>query len=489
MKLFSERSVLLLCVFTFALYVSNTFRNKAVPQNQPHYLQEVPSIHPNHLAVSTLNGYVAASNNIVPPFETSSLLHHSALLNTHHNYFSEGSIGQPWPFGARFAAHAVSNQNLFADSKGWGSTKYFSTVQIVTVGDEYFFVGRGVCGLYIYKYSEGELTAVNSCGIKFADSNGWGDADHYSTIKATAVGGSLYISGRGYCGMHIYKLVGNDVQLISMCEVPFSDSEGWNKPEYYSTIQAGAANGNFYVFGRGKCGIEIYQMWKDNIYLVNKCLIPLSDELGWNRKEYYSTITSVVLYNEVYVIGRSACGIVVYKTLAGKKVMPVNICIIPLADKYGWAKEKYYTTIRAVADDHSVWIVGRGWYGLEVYRLVGSEVTAVNKYGIEWSDPKGWGDLSNYATIGAAVARNVLYIYARANCGMTIYTMREDGSPLHVRDCEPLWADSKGWSSSKYFSTIQGTGGNGLVLSARGPCGMLAYELNESSIVPILKCA
>lgn len=485
MGLVFQRIVFFLAFVTSALYISGSLEKRAIGSNDPYGRREQRSVQDPVSAYHYFQGFDHDSRTRMLASDTSG--RYSSLNAPVPFVSAQSALSLQLPGNGLFSP-AVSGNGLFSDEQGWGLPKYYSTVQTVSDGSTYYFAGRGACGMYIYKYNEGKLSTVNECGIKFADSNGWGDVDHYSTIKATVVNGSLYISGRGHCGMHIYKIVDNMPKVISMCEIKFTDRNGWSRPEYYSTIQTTKANGNLYIFGRGSCGIEMYQTWEDKIYLVTECMIPFRDDLGWNSKKYYSTITSTLFREHIYVIGRSPCGLIIYKTLTGKLVKLISACEIEWSDHEGWDVEDSYSTIRTVADDKSMWISGRSKDGMVIWRLVDDKLSLVAKNGINWSQYARWYYPNRYSTIGAAVVDHALYVYGRDDCGMMVFIVAEDGIPMLASSCQPEWGNLKGWGNERYYKTIQGTAGHGLVLSARSACGLVAFEVSLLSSTPIVSC-
>lgn len=380
------------------------------------------------------------------------------------------------------------SSSVFSDTSGFSHEKYYATIQTLALNNSYYILGRGSCGMHIRKVSQNGVETVNDCEIPFSDSEGWDKKEYYSTISAVVANGHIYVVGRGSCGMHIWKLVGEKAVNISSCEIPFSDSSGWSDEKHYSTIQVAEANENVYIIGRGSCGMHIYQTWDDEVYEVDKCGIAMSDDNGWAERKYYSTIRTAVVYNEVHIIGRGACGMIIWKVLSEKRVEHVNSCSIPFSDAEGWGEPEFYTTIYAVADDTGIFITGRGECGMHIYKLIDSTTNAVNLCGIQFGDRFGWKRFTYYSSIGAVVANNDLYIYGRGTCGMLVYKLYDGKHAEAVGLCEILLGDRKGWSKLEHFSTVQGIAGKGLVISARGSCGMFIFEQQDTSVHTVGKC-
>jgi hypothetical protein len=97
-----------------------------------------------------------------------------------------------------------------------------------------------------------------------------------------------------------------------------SDQSGWNKPEYYSTIQCADLDGDGQdnLLARGYGGMLI---WKYNV--VSGTWVSLegapewSDKAGWNHPQYYTTIQCAEIdgYGQAELLARGAGGITVWQ--------------------------------------------------------------------------------------------------------------------------------------------------------------------------------
>lgn len=391
------------------------------------------------------------------------------------------------------------NAGAFSNKNGFDRPKYYRTIRTAFVHGEPYVIGRAACGLLIYKYAHGQVVSVSKCDIEFSDKNGWNTEDHWSTIGATVVNDSLYITGRSDCGMHIYKLVDDKVTTLSICEIDFSNENGWEAREHYETIQTSQANGNLFILGRGECGMHIHQTWKDRVYLVNRCLIPFSNANHWDQHKYYSTITTATVMNHIYVLGRTQCGMVVYKTLTGKTVELVSHCEIPWTDESykgvsEWVSHKYYSTIQAVATNDTVLVFGRNFCGLIVWRVDEKVHKVYGNYfcTIPFSDENGWDQPDHYLTIGATVIDEIVYVYGRNNCGMEVYSFHKSHiyEPVNlVRKCSPILPNIAGWNKQEQYFTIQGIAApTGVILAARSKCGANLYLFNDKTSGSIVDC-
>lgn len=476
MNVFSTRTVLVFVFVCAVAYYSGIFDKGAyvphplqhpIPTRSIQYAAPV-SVHydlgqPHVMAVA---GFGQVSQ---PRF---------ASVNPYTGMASARSYQPVWaPFPGVLSRAEIIYLEIFGDDNGWNQYVYYSTIQVVYMNGDYYFIVRSYCGIGIIKFSDGVLSLVNNCDIEFNNISGWGRIQYYSTIRATVAGDSLYISGRGACGMHIYKLVGSKPVLISLCEIEFSDELGWDAERYYSTIQTSAANNNLFIIGRGPCGMYIYQTWEDKVYEVNRCVIEFSDERGWFQPEYYSTIKSVVLYGEIYIYGRYIDGLIIYKTLKGKEIALISEREIGWSDASGWNQEQYYSTIQATAANHSIYITARGPHGMIVYQLVSGSVSLFNDDNHHFTDEDGWCNETYYKTIGAKVVSDELYIYGRGPCGMDYFSFASNGSALPIHNCYAEWSDSAGWNKPEYYRTIHGLLADGLAIWGRYKDGMYLFKV------------
>lgn len=366
----------------------------------------------------------------------------------------------------------------FSDAAGWLEEPYRSTIHVIKVSGEYLVVGRSKCGIRIVKVTAAGPEVVNDCGIDFSDDKGWNQHKYYSTIQVAIVNGELYVLGRGACGMHIYRLVETTVELMSKCDIPFSDDSEWRDEAYYSTIHTAIANNKLWVAGRASCGVVIYKLDYKSVMEVSTCGARLADRDGWIFRRFYSTLDTAVVANEVYVVVRSFYGMLVYKTIAGNRMTMVSKCDVKFSDAHGWGSSQYYETVMSVEDSSGIFILGRDACGMRVYKLIGNDIYSISECDIEFSDEKGWGMKKYYSTIGATVVNDELYIYGRGECGMYVYKFAPGShNATELSACKIPFSDDKGWDNEKYYSSVQATAGNdGLLVSGRSNMGLSIYE-------------
>jgi len=118
----------------------------------------------------------------------------------------------------------------------------------------------------------------------------------------------LYLLGRGHAGIHTYKLEGNTWKFIAGDSPAWGDKGGWNNECYYSTIQTAVVNNELYLLGRGHAGIHTYKLEGNTWKFIAGDDPPLADKGGWNKEKYYSTIRAIGFKNKLYVFARGYRG-------------------------------------------------------------------------------------------------------------------------------------------------------------------------------------
>lgn len=403
------------------------------------------------------------------------------------NQFAHIGARSSHVFGTGYSTNAWtsirSRTEGFSNAAGWNWESLYTTLHTVTSNGLYYVLGRGACGMRVMKVGQdGTIITVNDCGIPFSNDNGWSVNSYFSTIRVTVLNDVIYVTGRGNCGLYIYKIVDDTPELVNECEIKFSDENGWNVEKYYSTLRVVAANGELYISARGSCGMYVFKLYEDQIHTVNVCKIPFSDETGWNSTKYYATIRTVTLAGHVYVLARGSQGMVIYRTIAGGEVELVSDGDIDFSDDKWWDSACYYETIRAVADESSsaLYVLGRASCGMVIYRVFEDKVTLISSCQIEFFDFYGWTSVNQYETIGAIVIDKVLYVYGRDACGVKVYRVT-DGEATLVSDCQIEFSNGKWWDLVKYYSSIQGVQGvSGLAISGRSTCGVTIYDRVEN---------
>ncbi|MES2463672.1 MAG: VCBS repeat-containing protein, partial [Armatimonadota bacterium] len=226
--------------------------------------------------------------------------------------------------------------------------KTFQSADIDGDGRDEMIV-RGPGGIHVNKYnpetgqwgSMAEPRALDKGGL-WRDSYGWDQPQYYSTIQLADIDGDdkAELIGRGGQGIEIFKYdasatVPKWVKMLPPPNIIFSDASGWNKPQYYNTIQCADIDGDgkAELIGRGGQGLEAYKYDPSRDPALGWYALPRltawSDVPGnglWTRPDHYTTIQCADIDGDgkAEVIGRGGVGVEVYKFDAtlGWQAMP-----------------------------------------------------------------------------------------------------------------------------------------------------------------------
>ena len=154
---------------------------------------------------------------------------------------------------------------VFSDNTGYNADpSYWSTLQYADLNGDGLpdVCGRARGGMRCLINWGTQFVASNfATPSQFSDSGGWQDPQYYSTIHLADINGDgkADICGRGtlgfYCGLSNGS--GFDGQEYSIGTTAFSNATGWNMPDYYLDIWLVDANGDGAadICGRGWGGI------------------------------------------------------------------------------------------------------------------------------------------------------------------------------------------------------------------------------------------
>jgi hypothetical protein len=238
----------------------------------------------------------------------------------------------------------------FSDAAGFGEEKRYGTLQVTDLD---YPIGTVV----LYRSSDGVEGIVlphaplagGWPGEIFADGafgdSVWDGAQYYSTIHVGNIGlpvtangfsSPSAVIGRGPDGIVVYGIKPDSLhgtgayRLVALHDGPrLSDAAGWNKPEYYSTIQLADVDGRSQdeLLARGKDGLHIWKYdpasdsWSQPY--GDPAIPQMSDEAGWNLPESYLTIRVAEVDGSGHpdIIGRGPQGMVTFK-LHGDRFEP-----------------------------------------------------------------------------------------------------------------------------------------------------------------------
>jgi hypothetical protein len=240
------------------------------------------------------------------------------------------------------------------------SASYYSTISYVKANNDNYAdaCARFSDGIYC-ALGNGSGTGFNSetrWSTAFSDADGWNEPEYYSTIRFVDVtgDGKADVCGRGSMGIFCAVNTGSAFAAATLWSGDFSDAGGWNAgPQYYSTIQFvnvdGDAQGKMDVCARGSMGIYCATSTGSAFGAATLWSNNFTDAFGWNAgPEYYSTIQFVDVGGDSKpdVCGRGGGGI--YCAInGGSSFGTTTLWDSNFSDANGWHHSlSYYSTIR-----------------------------------------------------------------------------------------------------------------------------------------------
>jgi hypothetical protein len=291
----------------------------------------------------------------------------------------------------------------WSDDVGWANVQYYSTIQFADVdGDGKADVcARGAAGITC-EISNGAGFATTVTGPAWSDASGWNAPQYYSTIQFVDIDGDgkADVCGRSAAGV-VCELSDGKSFPKEIKGPAWSDAEGWAKPEYASTIRFADIDGDgkLDVCGRAAAGVVCYRF--DGTGFTQQVNGPLwSDAEGWNASQFYTTIQFADIdgNGKADICARSAAGIVC--ELSNGTGFPTEIAGPAWSSAGGWDDPQYDSTIgfADIDDDGKDDVCARGWAGMQCALSKGTSFADATA-GVEWSDPNGWGVEKYYATV------------------------------------------------------------------------------------------
>jgi len=279
-----------------------------------------------------------------------------------------------------------TGQGIFTDSAdGWDSATQWSTIQWADLDRDgrVEALGRGPDGIRVYKFhKETRLFEQIALLPDFSDDTGWVDPSWYRTIQCADIDGcgAKEILGRNAEGVQVYKFSDGAFKHHSTIGF-FGDANGFREdPRYYLTIKSGYLKGPgaASVIGRSPSGLVVYGYTAEKGWVEEALVGWMSDAMGWNQPEYYSTIQCADVDDDgrEELIARGAGGVVISKF--DWTVRPLSLKTWdgpPWSDANGWNDEMYYSTIQCAALGGTSFtrksIFGRSPTGMDSYHFQG----------------------------------------------------------------------------------------------------------------------
>ena len=367
------------------------------------------------------------------------------------------------PFVTRVSAIDTTLQDThFSDVNGWSAPDRYPTMAYPDLnGDGAADVcGRGPDGIWC-EVDNGAGHFANGAvwSSAFSDANGWDPPEYGSTIRYPNVDGDAAhradLCGRGSGGIWCAVSNGTTFTGLAIWQPEFSDASGWNQPQYYSTIQFPDVNGDGKadVCGRGIGGIYCALSTGSSFGPATLWNGDFSDASGWAAPQYNSTIQFPDLdgNGKADVCGRGTAGVWCARS-TGTSFGAATVWTPSFGDADGWAWPEYNSTLQYadVNNDRRADLCIRGAAGMFCASSTGTSFNAPVLWSSAFSDAAGWNLPQYYATLH--VQNNVLC--GRGGGGIYCAFSNRANSFEFLSLESRNETDGNGWNLPQYYRTI-----------------------------------
>ena len=316
---------------------------------------------------------------------------------------------------------------------------------------------RGYSGVYC-ALSKGDDYKTHQLMIDLSNPQGWGDVSNYATIRFADINGDgkADLCARADVGVMCWLSEG-DKFGSSTGTIPMADTDGYNDEKYYSTIRFGDINGDGKddFCARFKDGFKCYPStgtgWGEPIALGD-----MTDSSGWGKPEYFSTIRLADVNGDgkVDVCARGSAGFRCWIS-KGTSFEP-DFLGMAWSDVNGWNGKQYYATIRMpdINGDGKADVCARDREGVVCHLSNGKEFGPGFR-GPSLTDASGWADYDNYSTFayGDISGDGKDDLCVRANAHLVCYLSNGEGfGTSYTIDA---FSDGNGWNKPDQFRTIR----------------------------------
>ena len=378
-----------------------------------------------------------------------------------------GSTVRCWlSTGASFATYVPGPP--LSDAAGWSQIQYWETLQFADVtGDgKSDACARGPGGILCWP-STGTAFGASFSGPPLSDAAGWDKAEYATTLQLGDIDGDgkADLCGRSAAGMQCWPSTGTGFGA-ALTGPAWSDATGWDKPERYSTIQLADINGDGKsdLCARSAQGI-VCATSTGTGFSAPFNGPPLSDVGGWDKPEYFSTIQFADINGDGKsdLCARSAAGILCW--LSDGSSFPTQVTGPAWSDAAGWNKPESFTTIQFadINGDGRADVCGRSAAGVECWLSSGTSFPT-QVVGPPLSDAANWNQAEYFATLGFGDidGDGRADLCGRSAAGFECW-LSSGNAFASSASTQADYADSVGWNAPQYFDTLRLVGGRPIV--------------------------
>ncbi len=310
-----------------------------------------------------------------------------------------------WPstgegFGESFAGPTLS------DESGWGKPEYYGTIRLADVtGDgQDDLCARAAAGWRCWP-STGAGFGEPMALAALSDADGWNVESRYGTIRTGDLNGDgkADLCARAAEGMRCWPSTG--AGFGEAIEGPaWSDAQGWGELPYWGSIQLVDLDGDAKadLCARSSEGVRCHL--STGAGFGEAILGPAwSDASGWRDYDNDSTLRFGDLDGDgdLDLCARANAGITCATYEAGA-FTGLGTVQPDLSNDGGWTRQRYYSTIRLVdvTGDAKADLCARGWVGWRCWPSTGAGFGA-QQPGPDWGETAGWGAPQYFSTLRA----------------------------------------------------------------------------------------
>lgn len=316
--------------------------------------------------------------------------------------------------------------------------------------------GRSADGITC-EVSQKGAAATSVKGPAWSDAAGWNKPEYYWSIQTADINGDGKSDLCARDGQGVVCEISTGTGFGAEVRGPnWGDSSGWAKPQYYSTFQFGDVDGDGKadLCERGAAGM-VCELSNGKGFPTEVEGPAWSDAAGWDQPQHYQSIQLVDVNGDgrADLCGRGKAGITC-SIFDGRVFLP-ELAGPAWSDAAGWDKPQYSETIRYadIDGDGLTDVCGRSATGVSC-GLSNGKGFPTEIAGPPWSDASGWNASAYYTTLQFADINGdgKADLCARASQGVICEISNGKGFPTQV--VGPTWSSASGWDDAEYNSTL-----------------------------------
>lgn len=296
-------------------------------------------------------------------------------------------------------------------------------------------------------------------GPEWSDDLGWDDPSNYATLRTGDLDGDgkADLCARANDGVLCRTSV-TGVLADAVDGPPLDDASGFADPSRWSTLRMADVDGD----GRDDlcaatdAGLSCWRSTGTGFDAAPWVIVELAADAGFVGASQYGTIRTGDLDADgrADVCARRSDGVACWRATATG--FGPAIAGPTWSDDAGWGRVEYWSTIRMVDldGDRRADLCARAAAGLRCHLSTGDGFGEAIE-GPAWSDESGWWDYANYSTlrVGDLDGDGDTDVCARANAGIRCAAF--EGGAFGPAFEGPALDDDHGWSSIRQFSTLR----------------------------------